>query len=80
MNEDTETSTTDPPVAMNTMTKSLLDTGISVHDTRGTRTRMRTNRTDGTLMNVAEKMEKMGGANFLDPQMIGRMRMSRRKK
>ncbi len=30
MNEDTETSTTDPPVAMNTMTKSLLDTGISV--------------------------------------------------
>lgn len=80
MNEDTETSTIDPPVVMNTMTKSVLGTSTSGHDTRGTKTRMRTNRVDGAPMNVTEKMKMTGGSNCQDPQMIGRMRISQRKK
>ena len=80
MSEDTETSTTVPPVAMNTMTKSVLGTGTSGHDTRGARMRMMTNRADGTLMNVAEKTKRTRGANCQDHQMMGRTYMSRRKK
>jgi hypothetical protein len=76
MNEDTEISITDPPVAMNTMTKIVLSTSTSGHDTRG----MRTNRAEGALMNVKEKMKRTRGVNCPDPQMIRRMRMSRRKK